>query len=46
MRLDAVRRVEVVAFGEHLDREAREDAREPVGHPGIVVRVEAARGRA
>ncbi len=39
--LDAVRRVEWVAFGERLDREVGEDGRQPVRHAGVVVGVAA-----
>ena len=30
-------RVEVMSIGEHLDGEVPEDARQPLGHPGVVV---------
>ena len=42
---DAVRRVEVVTFGERLDREVGEDLRQPIRHPTVVVRIAAAAER-
>ena len=42
LRLDPVRRVEVMALRKGLDREVREDLAQPVGHPAEVVRVASA----
>jgi hypothetical protein len=43
--LDSMRRVEVVSFGESLDREVGEDGGQAVGHPSVVVGVAAAAER-